>query len=85
MLYGIIKFAEMVVFPSKTVLDLDQIPQILRNKLYRDFYHYYRVLKNIFTYFQYISFYFEMCPWRDEDGKDIIMVTSTVTSLRCLT
>ena len=42
-LYGIIKFVEMVVFPSKTVLDLDQIPQILRNKLYRDCYHYYRV------------------------------------------
>ena len=39
-LYGIIKFVEMVVFPSKTVLPLDQIPQILRNKLYRDCYHY---------------------------------------------
>ena len=34
-LYGIMKFVEMVVFPRKKVLMLDQVPQILRNKLYR--------------------------------------------------
>ena len=33
-LYGIIKFIEIVVFPSKKYLLLDQVPQILRNKLY---------------------------------------------------
>ena len=43
-LYGIIKFVEMAVFPSKTVLLLDQIPQILRNKLYRESSHYYMKL-----------------------------------------
>ena len=33
-LYGIMKFTEIVVFPTKRVLHLDQVPQILRNKLY---------------------------------------------------
>ena len=33
-LYGIIKFTELAVFPSKKILLLDQVPQILRNKLY---------------------------------------------------
>ena len=34
-----LKFAEIVVFPSKKVLLLDQVPQILRNKFYRDSSH----------------------------------------------
>ena len=34
-----LKFAEIVVFPSKKVLLLDQVPQILRNKFYRDTSH----------------------------------------------
>ena len=33
-LYGVIKFTEIVVFATKRVLHLDQVPQILRNKLY---------------------------------------------------
>ena len=33
-LYGIIKFVEIAVFPSMKILLLDQVPQILRNKLY---------------------------------------------------
>eukprot|EP00092_Neocalanus_flemingeri_P000342 GFUD01000364.1.p1 GENE.GFUD01000364.1~~GFUD01000364.1.p1 ORF type:complete len:610 (-),score=204.58 GFUD01000364.1:119-1900(-) len=33
-LYGIMKFTEVVVLPKKRILLLDQIPQILRNKLY---------------------------------------------------
>ena len=33
-MYGIMKFTEVVVLPKKKVLLLDQIPQILRNKLY---------------------------------------------------
>ena len=33
-LYGIMKFTEIVVLPNKKILLLDQIPQILRNKLY---------------------------------------------------
>ena len=32
-LYGILKFTEVVVVPSKRTLLLDQVPQILRNKL----------------------------------------------------
>ena len=33
-LYGIMKFTEVVVFWNKRVLHLDQVPQVLRNKLY---------------------------------------------------
>ena len=33
-LYGIMKFIEIVVISSKRDLLLDQVPQILRNKLY---------------------------------------------------
>ena len=33
-MYGIMKFTEVVVLPRKRSLLLDQIPQILRNKLY---------------------------------------------------
>ena len=39
-LYGIIKFTELAVFPSKKILLLDQVPQILRNKLYRNIHKY---------------------------------------------
>ena len=84
-LYGIIKFVEMVVFPSKTVLLLDQIPQILRNKLYREG-HIISGVKNILNPFPFTLTCF---PGRDVNCKeiryDIIMVTPTVTSLRCLT
>ena len=62
-LYGIIKFVEMVVFPSMTGLLLDQIPQILRNKLYRDSSHYYLLLTGFKTCFPFISFDFDMFPW----------------------
>ena len=33
-LYGVMKFTEVVVFMTKRVLHLDQVPQVLRNKLY---------------------------------------------------
>ena len=33
-LYGVMKFTEIVVFATKRVLHLDQVPQVLRNKLY---------------------------------------------------
>ena len=33
-MYGIMKFTEVVVLPKKKILQLDQVPQILRNKLY---------------------------------------------------
>ena len=33
-LYGVVKFAETVVFPTQRALLLDCVPQVLRNKLY---------------------------------------------------